>query len=165
MRVATAVYPGTFDPITHGHRDIIERAANIFPRVIVSVAKVTNPSKSPLFSYEERVEMANVVLEAMDNVEVVGFSNLLAHFMDELKATIIVRGIRAVADFEYEFQMASINRHLNKKLETIFLTPSDQYTFVSSTMIREASRLDGNVSSLVHPFVHQKLLEKYRLHQ
>src|SRR5699024_922566 len=149
-----------FDPITNGHSDIIYRASKIFPRLIVAVAKITGPSKRPLFSYEERVAMAKEVFKNHDNIEVVGFNDLLARFMDEIGSFVLVRGLRAVSDFEYEFQMASLNRHLNSSIETVFLTPSDKYSFVSSTMIREASMLGGDVSALVDPYVLEKLNEK-----
>ena len=162
MSESTAVYPGTFDPITCGHTDIILRAARIFPKLIVAVAKISGPKKKPLFTYEERIDMATEIFKEHDNIEVVGFNDLLARYMDTIDSHILVRGLRAVSDFEYEFQMASLNRHLNAKVETIFLTPSEKYSFVSSTMVREASMLGGDVSAIVHPYVKDALERKYR---
>ncbi len=162
MSEYTAVYPGTFDPITNGHSDIIIRAARIFPRLIVAVAKISGPKKRPLFTFEERVEMAQEIFKAHDNIEVVGFDSLLVKFMDTINSRVLVRGLRAVSDFEYEFQMASLNRHLNANIETIFLTPSEKYSFVSSTMVREASMLGGDISAIVHPYVKEALDRKYQ---
>ncbi len=163
MSQLTAVYPGTFDPITNGHIDIILRASSIFPRLIVAVACATGSTKSPLFTYQERLEIAQEIFKENPKVEVIGFEDLLVNFMERMNSRILVRGLRAVSDFEYEFQMASLNRHLKPDVETIFLTPSEQYSFVSSTMVKEAARLDGNVSSLVHPIVRQALKEKFDL--
>lgn len=146
-----AIYPGTFDPITNGHTDLIERATHLFDKVIVAVAKAS--SKSPVFNLDERVELATEVLAHIDNVEVCGFEILLVEFMKQKKATIILRGLRAVSDFEYEFQLASMNRHLSDQAETVFLTPSDQYTFISSSLVREIARLGGDVSQFVNPKV------------
>ncbi len=162
MSESTAVYPGTFDPITNGHSDIIIRAARVFPKLIVAVAKITGPKKRPLFTFEERLDMAKEVFKDYDNIEVVGFNDLLARYMDTIGSHVLVRGLRAVSDFEYEFQMASLNRHLNEKVETIFLTPSEKYSFVSSTMVREASMLGGDVSAIVHPYVKAALERKYQ---
>ena len=162
MSETTAVYPGTFDPITSGHSDIIIRAARIFPKLIVAVAKISGPKKKPLFTYEERLDMASVIFKGHENIEVIGFNDLLARYMDTIDSHILVRGLRAVSDFEYEFQMASLNRHLNPKVETIFLTPSEKYSFVSSTMVREASMLGGDVSAIVHPYVLAALERKYQ---
>ncbi len=156
-----AVYPGTFDPLTNGHIDLVKRTVNIFPRVIVAVAKATGAQKQPLFSFTERVTLAQQVFEDISSVQVVGFDRLLVDFMEEVQASVLIRGLRAVSDFEYEFQMASVNRHLNPHIETVFLTPSEQYAFVSSTMVKEAARLGGNVSALLHPVVHQALRAKY----
>lgn len=161
MSESTAVYPGTFDPITNGHSDIIIRAARIFPKLIVAVAKISGPKKKPLFTYEERLDMAQKIFEGHENIEVVGFNDLLANYMNTIGSHVLVRGLRAVSDFEYEFQMASLNRHLNSKVETIFLTPSEKYSFVSSTMVREASMLGGDVSAIVHPYVLNALKRKY----
>ncbi|VAW96297.1 Phosphopantetheine adenylyltransferase [hydrothermal vent metagenome] len=146
-----AIYPGTFDPVTNGHTDLIERATHLFDKVIVAVAKAT--SKSPVFSLDERVALATDVLSPLDNVEVCGFDILLVKFMQQRKATIILRGLRAVSDFEYEFQLASMNRHLSDEIETVFLTPAEQYTFISSSLVREIARLGGDVSQFVNPKV------------
>ncbi|GGZ92206.1 pantetheine-phosphate adenylyltransferase [Ignatzschineria ureiclastica] len=162
MSEYTAVYPGTFDPITNGHSDIIVRAARIFPKLIVAVAKISGPKKKPLFTFEERIDMAKEIFKEYDNIEVVGFDNLLVRFMDTINSRVLVRGLRAVSDFEYEFQMASLNRHLNANIETIFLTPSEKYSFVSSTMVREASMLGGDISAIVHPYVKEALERKYQ---
>lgn len=162
MSEYTAVYPGTFDPITNGHSDIIIRAARIFPKLIVAVAKISGPKKKPLFTFEERIDMANEIFKGYDNIEIVGFDNLLVRFMDTINSRVLVRGLRAVSDFEYEFQMASLNRHLNANIETIFLTPSEKYSFVSSTMVREASMLGGDISAIVHPYVKEALDRKYQ---
>lgn len=162
MSEYTAVYPGTFDPITNGHSDIIIRAARIFPKLIVAVAKISGPKKKPLFTFEERIDMAQEIFKEYDNIEVVGFDNLLVRFMDTINSRVLVRGLRAVSDFEYEFQMASLNRHLNANIETIFLTPSEKYSFVSSTMVREASMLGGDISAIVHPYVKDALERKYQ---
>ena len=162
MSEYTAVYPGTFDPITNGHSDIIVRAARIFPKLIVAVAKISGPKKKPLFTFEERIDMAQEIFKEYDNIEVIGFDNLLVRFMDTINSRVLVRGLRAVSDFEYEFQMASLNRHLNANIETIFLTPSEKYSFVSSTMVREASMLGGDISAIVHPYVKEALDRKYQ---
>lgn len=146
-----AIYPGTFDPITNGHMDLIERATHLFDTVIVAVAKAT--SKAPVFNLDERVELASEVLNGFKNVEVCGFDILLVEFMKQKNATIILRGLRAVSDFEYEFQLASMNRHLSDTVETVFLTPAEQYTFISSSLVREIARLGGDVSQFVDPKV------------
>ena len=146
-----AIYPGTFDPITNGHVDLIERATHLFDKVIVAVAKAT--SKSPVFDLEKRVALATDVLGKLDNVEVCGFDILLVEYMKQKNATIILRGLRAVSDFEYEFQLASMNRHLSDQVETVFLTPAEQYTFISSSLVREIARLGGDVSQFVNPKV------------
>jgi len=147
----TAIYPGTFDPVTNGHTDLIERATHLFDKVIVAVASAT--SKSPVFNLEERVALATEVLSPIKNVEVCGFEILLVDFMKQKDATVILRGLRAVSDFEYEFQLASMNRHLSDKIETVFLTPAEQYTFISSSLVREIARLGGDVSQFVNPKV------------
>ena len=146
-----AIYPGTFDPITNGHVDLIERATHLFDKVIVAVAKAT--SKSPVFDLEKRVALATDVLAKIDNVDVCGFDILLVEYMKQKNATIILRGLRAVSDFEYEFQLASMNRHLSDQVETVFLTPAEQYTFISSSLVREIARLGGDVSQFVDPKV------------
>lgn len=146
-----AVYPGTFDPITLGHEDIVHRAANLFDEVIVAVAGSTN--KRTLFSFEERVSLAQSVFKQNSNIKVVGFSGLLMQFVQNQGAQMVVRGLRAASDFEYEFQLAGMNRKLFPKLETIFLTPSEQYMFISSTLVREVASLDGDVHQFVSPTV------------
>lgn len=145
------IYPGTFDPITNGHTNIVERAAKIFDKLIVAVA--ASPKKKPLFELEERVKLAQHVLAHLPNVEVVGFDGLLADFIRKHNANVILRGVRAVADFEYEFQLADMNRQLASQAETIFLTPETHLSYLSSTLIREISYLGGDVSSFVHPDV------------
>lgn len=147
----TVVYPGTFDPITNGHTDLVERAARMFDHIIVAVAE--SPKKRPLFDMDTRVDLAKDVLSHLHNVEVVGFSNLLADFVKEKRANIILRGLRAVSDFEYEFQLANMNRVLAPNVESLFLTPAEKYSFVSSTIVREVSSLGGDISSLVNPKV------------
>ncbi|MBD1497433.1 pantetheine-phosphate adenylyltransferase [Xanthomonas citri] len=143
----TAVYPGTFDPITNGHIDLVNRAAPLFERVVVGVAY--SPFKGPALSLERRVALAQEALAAHANVEVRGFDTLLAHFVREMGAGVLLRGLRAVSDFEYEFQMASMNRHLIPEVETLFLTPAEQYSFISSSLVREIARLGGDVSGFV----------------
>jgi pantetheine-phosphate adenylyltransferase len=155
----TAIYPGTFDPITNGHVDIIARAAKLFDRVIVAVA--VNRDKTPLFSLEERVYLAEQVTESFANVDVLGFDTLLVHCAREVEASVILRGLRAVSDFEYEFQMAGMNRRLSPDLETMFLTPAEQYEFISSSMIREIAKLGGDVSSFVPEVVRKLLIAKF----
>jgi len=151
------LYPGTFDPITKGHSDLIERAARLFDRVIVAVA--ASPKKNPLFPLEQRVELAREVTAHLPNVEVVGFSNLLVHFVKQQNANILLRGLRAVSDFEYEFQLANMNRQLAPTVESMFLTPSEKYSFISSTLVREVALLGGDVSQFVHPSVAAALAE------
>jgi pantetheine-phosphate adenylyltransferase len=158
MRDAVAVYPGTFDPFTRGHEDLVRRAARLFDHVIVGVA--ASGGKGPVFSIEERVEIAREVLSIYPNVEVQGFSCLLMDFLRHNGARVILRGLRAVSDFEYEFQMAGMNRKLYADVETVFLTPADEYMFISATMVREIARLGGDVSKFVHPTVLQRLLLK-----
>jgi pantetheine-phosphate adenylyltransferase len=153
-----AVYPGTFDPITNGHTDLVSRAAKVFPKVIVAIAE--SPHKKPLFTLEERIAMSRTEMASMGNVEIVGFSNLLVEFVQQLGASVIVRGLRAVSDFEYEFQLASMNRHLAPKVETMFLTPDEEYGFISSTLVKEVARLGGNVSSFVSPAVAQAMAQR-----
>lgn len=150
-----ALYPGTFDPITRGHEDLVRRAASLFDRVILAIAE--SPAKKPRFSLEERVEMAREVLADVPNVEIVGFNTLLMNFVHEKGAKVIVRGLRAVSDFEYEFQMAGMNRSLYPEVETVFLTPGEQYMFISATMVREIARLGGDVGKFVQPCVEKRL--------
>ena len=154
-----AIYPGTFDPITNGHADLIERAANMFANVIVGIA--SNPSKKPLFSLDERVNLIKQITSHLDNVEVVGFTGLLADFAEECGATVLIRGLRAVSDFEYEFQLANMNRRLNPNLESVFLTPAEENSFISSTLVKEVALHRGNVSQFCHPAVQEALLKKY----
>ena len=149
------VYPGTFDPFTRGHEDLVRRAARVFDRVIVGVAE--SAAKQPLFTGAERVAMARDVLAPIANVEVQGFSSLLMDFVQGQGAKIVLRGLRAVSDFEYEFQMAGMNRHLYPNVETLFLTPSEQYTFISATIVREIARFGGDVSHFVDPMVAEKI--------
>lgn len=155
----TAIYPGTFDPITNGHLDLVARAAKIYARVIVAVAH--NQDKGPLFTIDERVNLAKQITTSYSNVEIIGFDTLLVDCAKELGAQVILRGLRAVSDFEYEFQLASMNRRLSPDLETMFMTPAEQYEFISSSMIREIAKLGGDVSSFVPDVVRQKLLEKF----
>lgn len=142
-----AVYPGTFDPITNGHIDLVNRAAPLFETVVVGVAQ--SPSKGPSLPLERRVALAREALGGHANVEVRGFDTLLAHFVRDVGAGVLLRGLRAVSDFEYEFQMASMNRHLIPEVETLFLTPAEQYSFISSSLVREIARLGGDVSGFV----------------
>ncbi len=146
-----AVYPGTFDPLTKGHEDLVARAAKLFGEVIVAVAH--SQSKRPFFTLEERVGLAKDVLSAYPNVKVTGFAGLLSEFLKAEDASVILRGLRAVSDFEYEFQMAGMNRRLNPGVETMFLTPSDKYMFISATIVREIATLGGDVRDFVHPLV------------
>ena len=155
-----AVYPGTFDPITNGHVDLVDRAAPLFERLIVGVA--ASPSKKPTLPLELRVRLAREALARHPNVEVHGFDSLLAHFVRDSGGGILLRGLRAVSDFEYEFQMASMNRHLIPEVETLFLTPAEQYSFISSSLVREIARLGGDVSGFVPPAVATALREARR---
>jgi len=156
----TAIYPGTFDPITNGHTDIVVRAARLFDTIIVGVAGGT--TKKAVFSPDERVELAKAALEGIPNVEVCRFDGLLAHIAREKRATIIIRGLRAVSDFEYEFQMADMNRKLIPEADTLFLTPAEQYSYISSSLIREIASLGGDVGEFVHPKVLAALTERLR---
>ena len=149
-----AIYPGTFDPITNGHRDLIKRASRLCDRVVVAIAQGGGSgSKQPVFSLDERVEMARTVVSDLANVEVLGFDCLLIEFVRQQQAQVILRGLRAVSDFEYEFQLASMNRHLDDKVETIFMTPAEQYSYISSSLVREIASLGGDISPFVHPKV------------
>ncbi len=154
-----AVYAGTFDPLTNGHTDLVLRALKLFPEVVVAVAK--NAGKKPLFSLEERVALATEVLKEHENVRVVGFSVLLVDFAEEMDASVILRGLRAVSDFEFEFQLASMNRRLNSNIETVFLTPAENHTFVSASLVKEIGRLGGDVSQFVAPLVYEALCERF----
>lgn len=153
------IYPGTFDPITKGHLDLIDRAAKLFDKIVIAVAE--SPKKKPLFDLADRVRMAEEVTAHLDNVEVTGFSSLLANFLEEQNAQVILRGLRAVSDFEYEFQMANTNRVLAPKVESLFLTPAEQYSYISSTLVREIASLGGDVSTFVSPCVQKALTEKF----
>lgn len=154
-----AVYPGTFDPITHGHTDLVRRALYVFDEIIVGVA--ANPQKAPVFDLQQRVDLANEVFEDLPNVTVCGFDGLLVKFARSKGAVAVLRGLRAVSDFEFEFQLASINRHLDPTLESIFLTPAEQFSFISSSIVREVALLGGEISKYVHPCVEQALKAKY----
>ncbi|MDD3674699.1 MAG: pantetheine-phosphate adenylyltransferase [Thauera propionica] len=158
MKEAVAVYPGTFDPFTRGHEDLVRRASVLFDRVVVAVAR--SNSKNPIFSLDERVEIARSAVAAFPNVAVVGFDCLLMEFLKQQGARVILRGLRAVSDFEYEFQMAGMNRKLYPDVETVFLTPAEEYMFISATMVREIARLGGDVSKFVQPPVLARLQEK-----
>ncbi|CZF82819.1 pantetheine-phosphate adenylyltransferase [Grimontia kaedaensis] len=149
--ITRVIYPGTFDPITNGHVDLVERAASMFDEVVVGIA--ASPSKKPLFDLEERVQLAKAVTEHLDNVSVVGFSGLLVDFAKQYQANILVRGLRAVSDFEYEFQLANMNRRLMPELESVFLTPSEENSFISSTLVKEVALHGGDTSGFVHPKV------------
>ncbi len=151
----TAIYPGTFDPITNGHSDLVGRAARLFDRVVVAVA--ASPKKRPMLPLEQRVELAQTALDHLPNVEVIGFDCLLANLVRDQKANIILRGLRAVSDFEYEFQLANMNRKLAPQAESLFLTPAEHLSYISSTLIREIASLGGDVSQFVHPAVSRAL--------
>ena len=158
--MTVAVYPGTFDPFTRGHEDLVRRSSSIFGELIVGVAD--SRSKRPFFNLEERIAIAKEVLGHYSNVKIVGFTGLLKDFAREHNARVIVRGLRAVSDFEYEFQLAGMNRNLYPDVETVFLTPSEQHMFISATLVREIATLGGDVSKFVHPLVSAKLQEKVR---
>lgn len=159
--IKRVVYPGTFDPITNGHIDLVKRAGQLFDEVIVSIA--ANPGKKPMFTLGERVELTKMALADVDNAKVRGFTGLLVHYLEQVDARIILRGLRAVSDFEYEFQLAAMNRRLNSRIETVFLTPAENYTFISASLIKEIASLGGDVS----PFVHAKVNDaiKVKLNQ
>lgn len=159
--IKKVVYPGTFDPITNGHVDLVQRASHLFDFVVVAVA--ASPKKKPLFSLEERVQLCRDVLQDFDNIEVCGFSGLLAHFVRDKSAYGIVRGLRAVSDFEYEFQLANMNRALAPEMESLFLTPAEHLSYISSTLVREIASLGGNVQQFVPAEVEQALYDKYQL--
>ena len=154
-----AMYPGTFDPITNGHLDLVRRAARLFDRVVVAVA--ASPNKTPMFTFEERIHMARQALADAGNVQVDGYTGLTVDYVREHGLKVIIRGLRAVSDFEYEFQMASMNRHLIPEVETLFLTPAEQYSFISSSLVREIARLGGDVSGFVHPVVDAALKKRW----
>ena len=159
-RNRVALYPGTFDPITNGHIDLVARASTLFEKVVVGVAE--SPGKGPALPLAERVDLARIALAGFANVEVQGFNSLLAHFVHEIGAGVLLRGLRAVSDFEYEFQLASMNRHLIPDVETLFLTPAEQHSFISSSLVREVARLGGDVSGFVHPAVAKALSTRWK---
>ena len=154
----SAMYPGTFDPITLGHEDLVRRATRLFDRVVVAIA--ANPSKEPMFSLDERVELAKAVLKDLDNVEVMGYSGLTVDFAKGNDLGAIVRGLRAISDFEYEFQLANMNRHLTDEVESVFLTPTETYTYISSSLVREICSMGGDISEFVSPGVKDALMER-----
>jgi pantetheine-phosphate adenylyltransferase len=159
--MSIAVYPGTFDPFTNGHKDLVQRAAsNIFDKIYICVAE--NAKKDALFSMSERIDLAKKSLADIKNIEVIGFSGLLVDFAKELDAKVILRGLRVVSDFEYEFQMSSMNKKLNENIESIFLTPSESYAFLSSTLVKEIAELGGDISGFVSSEVKEALKEKYK---
>jgi pantetheine-phosphate adenylyltransferase len=155
-----AVYPGTFDPITRGHEDLVRRAAGLFDHVVLAVAD--SRAKRPLFTLSERVDIAREALKDLQNVSVVGFSGLLMKFAQQQKARIVVRGVRALSDFEYEFQLAGMNRGMYPEVETVFMTPGEQYMFISGTLVREISVLGGDVRKFVSPYVARRLKAKIK---
>lgn len=156
-----AVYPGTFDPITNGHHDLVRRAASIFDRVVIGIA--ANPNKVPMFPLEVRVDLARRVLADLGNVEVMGYSGLTVDFAQQQDCGVVIRGLRAVSDFEFEFQLANMSRHLDREVDYVFLTPQEQFTFISSTLVREIALLGGDVSRFVHPAVEAELKKHRRL--
>src|SRR5580658_4017655 len=156
-----AVYPGTFDPITNGHADLVRRAASIFDKVVVAIA--ANSNKAPLFALDKRVDLARRVLADMRNVEVMGYAELTVSFAEKHQLSVIIRGLRAVSDFEFEFQLANMNRHLSREIETVFLTPQEQFTFISSSLVREIAVLGGDVHEFVHPIVAAELRKLRRV--
>ncbi|MEN7342118.1 MAG: pantetheine-phosphate adenylyltransferase [Pseudomonadota bacterium] len=158
MKRVNAMYPGTFDPVTHGHEDLVRRAASLFNHVVVAIA--ANPGKAPMFTLEERVDLARDVFRGIDNVTVEGYHGLTIQFAEEKGLGVIVRGLRAVSDFEYEFQLANMNRHLTPEVESVFLTPQDKYSYISSTLVREIAKLGGDVGEFVSPRVRDALAEK-----
>jgi pantetheine-phosphate adenylyltransferase len=153
------MYPGTFDPFTNGHNDLVRRACRIFDHIVVSIA--ANPGKTPLFTLEQRVDLARRVLADVPNVEVRGYTGLTVDFARQQGLNVIMRGLRAVSDFEFEFQLATMSRHLNGEVETVFLTPTEQFNFISSTLIREIASLGGKVGEFVHPIVAEALKNKF----
>jgi len=154
-----AVYPGTFDPITNGHHDLVRRASGIFDTVVIGIA--ANPNKAPLFPLETRVDLARRVLADLTNVEVLGYAGLTVDLAREQNCGVVIRGLRAVSDFEFEFQLANMSRHLDREVDYLFLTPQEQFTFISSTLVREIALLGGDVSKFVHPVVEAEL-QKHR---
>ena len=159
MRTETVIYPGTFDPMTNGHVDLTERASRLFDRVVVAIAH--SEKKTPLFTLEQRIELCQQSLSHLDNVEVMGFSNLLIHFAHSQNARCVLRGLRAVADFEYEFQLANMNRAMWSEFESIFLTPSEHLSFISSSLVREIAALNGDVTPFVPEQVARALEQRF----
>ncbi len=155
----SAVYPGTFDPLTNGHEDLVRRAAGIFQRVVVAIA--SNSTKTPMFSVEQRIAMAREVVSDLPNVEVMGYAGLTVEFAKKNNLQVGVRGLRAVSDVEFEVQLANMSRHLSPDIEHVFLTPKEQFTFISSTLIREIATLGGDVAEFVHPIVAAEMRKKY----
>jgi pantetheine-phosphate adenylyltransferase len=153
-----AVYPGTFDPLTRGHEDLVRRASTLFDKLVLAIAD--SKAKKPFFTLDERIAMSREVLGDLKNVEVLGFSGLLTEFVRKQGARVVLRGLRAVSDFEYEFQLAGMNRNLYPEMETIFLTPSEQHMFISATLVREIAALGGDVAKFVHPLVAKRLKQK-----
>jgi len=153
--MAHAMYPGTFDPITHGHTDLVRRSAKLFDRVVIAIA--ANPGKTPLFTLDERIDMARRVFADVKNIEVMGYSGLTVDFARQHKLSVVVRGLRAVSDFDYEFQLATMSRHLSDEVDYVFLTPPEQFMFISSTLVREIAGLGGDVTKFVHPLVDEAL--------
>ncbi|MDE0976378.1 MAG: pantetheine-phosphate adenylyltransferase [Arenicellales bacterium] len=153
-----AIYPGTFDPITKGHIDLAERASQLFDEVVIAIA--ASPSKQPLFDLNERLEMAQISLSHVDNISVSGFDGLLIECVRTAQAQVVLRGLRAVSDFEYEFQLAAMNRRLDPTVETMFLTPSENYTFLSASMVKEIASLGGDVSQFLHPQINKRLTDR-----
>ena len=154
-----AMYPGTFDPFTNGHNDLVRRASRIFDKVVVAIA--ANPNKAPLFPLEKRIELVRTIVADVPNVEVMGYTGLTVDFAHQHDLNVMMRGLRAVSDFEFEFQLATMSRHLSDKVETVFLTPTEQFNFISSTLIREIASLGGNVSEFVHPAVAEALRARF----
>jgi|TARA_B100001079_G_scaffold207639_1_gene181480 pantetheine-phosphate adenylyltransferase len=153
-----AIYPGTFDPITKGHIDLAERASQLFDEVVIAIS--ASPSKQPLFDINERLEMAQISLSHIDNISVAGFDGLLIECLHTAQAQVVLRGLRAVSDFEYEFQLAAMNRRLDPTVETMFLTPSENYTFLSASMVKEIASLGGDVSQFLHPQINKRLADR-----
>jgi pantetheine-phosphate adenylyltransferase len=153
------MYPGTFDPFTNGHNDLVRRACRIFDQVVIAIA--ANPGKAPLFTLEQRVDLTRRVLADVPNVEVTGYTGLTVDFARQRGLNVIMRGLRAVSDFEFEFQLATMSRHLNGEVETVFLTPTEQFNFISSTLIREIASLGGNVREFVHPIIAEALADRF----
>jgi len=156
----SAMYPGTFDPITLGHEDLVRRACRLFDKVVIAIA--ANPGKEPMFTLEERVDLAKTSLADLDNVEVSGYDGLTVDFAREHGLRVILRGLRAVSDFEYEFQLANMNRHLAVDVETAFLTPNENYNFISSSLVREICSMGGDISEFVSPLVNEALIKRCR---